>query len=292
MNPQDPQPPVAPQQPPTPQPYQQPASPKKGANKGLIIGLIAGGGALLLLIIGIVIALIVFSGPSRADYKKAYDAMSDVRSSYTSASSKFQSYTSGLARGSDVDAGDVRSALVDYRAKVDAVAELKALKDPEVKEKYNAYTAQNAVFLNYIEDILASGDDIATANDKCSGAGVGSLASDYSRIAEAYDKLLGPCIDSLESLSQSKNKVISDYAKELVSAYKEQQGLIEDLQDAYNRQDRAGVVSAANKISSQSSKFTQTSRLTRELDKASDEAEVKDELNALGELITNKSNGK
>ena len=108
----------------------QPMMPKKGANKGLIWGLIGGGIGLFVLVAIIIIAVVFFGGPSKADYADAARMMSEFDSKNISNSESFA--------GSDGSAEDLKKnidkLLGEYDAYMEKLGKSKAMRDKEAKK--------------------------------------------------------------------------------------------------------------------------------------------------------------
>ena len=240
-------------------PAPQSGAPKPGIKKGLLFGIIGGAIGLVLLVVAAILWFTVFSGPSKADYETAHNAMTDVRDSYTKVSGDFSSYVGGVSSGRVSGLDTLRTSLADYRTKVNGLKDLKAFRDPEVKTKHDEYITQNDKFVTYIENLVDSGDQIETANTKCGASAVRNTTPDYSSISDSYKAMIRPCMEALDALSQSKNEAISNYAKQLLGVYKEQEGLFAELQTAFNNQDSAAVSNVGSKISLQASKFNSVS---------------------------------
>ena len=110
--------------------------PRSGMNKGLLWGIIGGSIALVLLIIGVVVAIVLLSGPSTQDYKDAAKMMSDFK------------YSDNLKKGisNTKDASQLKKAMDGVLAESDAhfnkLEKAKAMRDPEVKKLYQEYHSE------------------------------------------------------------------------------------------------------------------------------------------------------
>ena len=285
------QPPVQPGVP-TGTSYQMP--PKKKLSKGALWGIIGGAIAFILIIVAVVLAVIFLGGPSKADYAEARTQMNEVRSKYNSLSLKSRSSSRQLSyrNSSSTADNDLKDALDEYKKAVADLENLKALKDKEVKEKYDAYIKQNEIFVAWIDGIIGSSDTLKKAGESCSSSAANQvLRSDFSNIGNAYRSAIGPCKDDLKELSKSKNTVLAAYGKKLLSVYEEQQKMIEDLQAAYIAKDQSEFNRISGEIGKQASEFSGISaEFSKSLSDKAEDAEVKDELNDLGKLVTDKAN--
>lgn len=174
MGPQEPQepqvPPQEPQQPPTPpqpqfvpqpgvppqqpQQFQQfqpvqmpqgampgggaPMAPKKGLSKGVIWGIVGGAVGLLLIIVGVVLAVTVFGGPSKQDYLKANEKLNEAKSAYNDIGSLQYISTYSLTETTvKNDLEKLKTAKSTVDSTIEAFGKMKAVNDKDVKESYN-----------------------------------------------------------------------------------------------------------------------------------------------------------
>lgn len=299
---QQPQPPVQAPQQPMPQPAQQAPTgyptPPKSSNKGLVIGLGIGGGVLFLILVTLLILfLTVWSGPSRADYKKAHDAMQEVSTNYNSARSTIISISSGMAYGtvSDSTIDRFNDNFTKYKASVAELKDLKALKDEDVKKTYDAYIAQNEKFTSYVDGLIGSVKAMSAAAEECGSLSSASsaLGDDLNTMLSKYDELVKECNASVTKLETSKNTAIVQFAKDYNTSMTEMRTALAGMIDAAKAQDMSKVSAAQSKLTTAAGKLsTIGTDFSSKMSDQGDEAEVKDELNALGELITDKANGK
>lgn len=271
-----------------PVPPQAPLAPRP-SKKGLWIGL--AGIAVILIGVAVVVLVVVFAGPSKADYKKAQEKAQAAADSYNDFRSDFRGVSSRLS--STVDKSDIKKAqeaLADYEAKVAELDGQRAFKDDEAKKLYDDFVEKNKEFVSFMGSLLASGDTIADVTTDCSAQKASGLSSgDTATIGDRYNDALTPCLESIEKLSKSDNKPLADYAKELHGLYKDQQALFAKLQSAYQSGNMTAARSVTYEIQSQARKFSSIS--ASEVNDAIKETAVQDQLNALGEYLTDKSNG-
>lgn len=268
------------------QPNPAAAPAKKGLSKGALWGIIGGSIAAVLLIVGIVLAVVLLGGPTREDYKKAHEQMTTVRSAYVKVSSSFRSAFYG---SSGASADSIKTSVDDYKKAVDGLKDMKALRDKDVKQKYDEFTTQNEKFTTAIDDLADASDEVLAVSRSCRISGLSGLTSDRSKVLERYDSTVSPCVNALKKLSKVKNETIAAEAKKMVEAYDEQRGIVEELQKAYNAGDRDATLAAASKLSKQAAKFRNTDSM-KKLTEAFTQAEVTNQLNALGRILTDKAN--
>ena len=104
-----------------------PQYPKQGMSKGLLWGLIGGGVALVLLIIGVVVFFVFFGPPSRDDYAKAYN--------------KVASFDARTIREMTANSDDSEEATNELITKVDKhldeLGKMRAMHDGNGKKAYD-----------------------------------------------------------------------------------------------------------------------------------------------------------
>ena len=104
-----------------------PQYPKQGMSKGLLWGLIGGGVALVLLIIGVVVFFVFFGPPSRDDYAKAYN--------------KVAGFNARTVREKAASSDDAEAAINELTTKVDKhldeLGKMRAMHDGDVKKAYD-----------------------------------------------------------------------------------------------------------------------------------------------------------
>lgn len=258
----------------------------KGLSKGALWGIIGGSIGLVVLIIGIVLAVVFLGGPSKDDYKAAHEQMTSVRSAYLKVGTSFRSVLYG---SSSASADDIKEAITNYKSSVDKLKGMKALRDKDVKQKYDEFVSQNEKFTTAVDELADASDEILAISKHCRTSGLSSLGVDRSKMLERYDSVVGPCSSAVKKLSKVKNESIASEAKKLADAYDEQRTIVEELQNAYNAGNSSGVSAAASKLYSQASKFRVTDS-SKKLNEAFTKAEVTSQLNALGRTLTDKVN--
>lgn len=303
----EPVPPVAPVQPPvfTAQPSiaSQPTMSAPAPKKNKLLPIFIAAGALVLLVaIGLVVWYTMFA-VTKDDYSKALSATKEIRNAYTDAGDKFGSFMSesmsSYSTASEVSTAksDFTKAYADYKTKVDALKDMKAMRDSEVKKSYDAFTAQNKKMTDMTEAFAAVAPDLNTMKTECSSSSMSSTLSSATpdTLLTKYDAGIKPCLDATKKLTETSITPLSDYAKKSLETFDKMRGYVKRMQDAYTANDRTAYTTAHSEFSSftsSSSSSLSSYKLTNDLRDYTDKAEVKDQLNAFGELITKKANGK
>lgn len=294
---QQPEQPVAPQTPPVVEPSVPSTAPvQKKSNKNLIIGLVVGGVVLLAIIVTlIVLALTVWSGPSKQDYRDAASAMQKLRTDYTSASSNFSSYASSATYGYDSSSykEQFNKSFDSYKADVAGLKDLKALKDKDVKKAYDEFVAQNEKFVSFADSVNSSMDQISGVVKDCGSVDTSSISSVKSvdEIVPRYDEAVAPCLSAVKKLETASNTTISTFAKKIEKAYNDMRSVMVQLVAAAKSKDSTKLSSLESDLYDKVDDIrTASSDFASQFKKEGDQVEVKDQLNALGKLVTDKAN--
>ena len=224
-----------PQQPVMGTPYQMP--PKKKMSKGALWGIIGGSIGLIILVIGVVLAVILLSGPSKEDYK---DLLSQVTS---------------LDLNSSLVSGDIKK---NIKAETDKMVEKvddlnkkmsshRALKDKDVKEAYDKYIdSWNNGAKEYIE-FVGTYTEYNFSKTCLVPKGInGYIRAGKDEAVEYYDSNMKGCMDYLDKMSKSDNKTVSEYGKNLKKYYTELRQYIIDVVK-YIKNNREGTPPEAPK---------------------------------------------
>lgn len=199
-----------PQQPIMGTPYQMP--PKKKMSKGALWGIIGGSIGLIILVIGVVLAVILLSGPSKEDYK-------DLLSQFTGLDLKISFLSEGNEKNIKPETDKMVEKVDDLNKKMSSH---RALKDKDVKEAYDKYIdSWNNGAKEYIEFVGAYTEySFNKACSKPSGIN-GYIRAGKDEVAEYYDSKMKGCMDYLDKMSKSDNKTVSEYGKNLKEYYTE-----------------------------------------------------------------------
>ncbi len=272
---------------------QVPAAPakkaKKSPNKLMLVA-----GLALLVIVGVV-CYVLFSGPTKEDYKKAHEEISQVRTDYNavgktvSAMGNSISYSSGSLKSDDL-----QEKIDAYNTSVNELKGLKALRDKEVKEKYDAFTKKNENFKVYVDNFIGSIDDLSKISKSCknSGGTAGINFSNPDTIMSSYDKNTKSCIEALKGLKESKIKSLSTFSEKMINVMEDLRAALSDVVDAVKAGDRTKAVQLNTQLLKKSIETrTVATDFMSDIKKEANDNDVKNELNDLGKLITAKANG-
>mgnify|MGYP000884675687 FL=1 len=200
-----------PQQPVMGTPYQMP--PKKKMGKGAMWGLIGGIIGLVVIILGVVLAVLLLSGPSKADYK-------DLLSQFTGfdINNAFISKSNTITKNRKAEIDDTIKKIDDLNKKMGSH---KALRDKDVKAAYDKYLdSWNNGAKEYVEFIGAFVEN--NFYEKCMLAEVSKHIRESKESVEKYfDSNIKDCINSLDKMSKSNNKLAAKYGEDLKKYYSE-----------------------------------------------------------------------
>ena len=242
---------------------------KKGMSKGMLWGIIGGSIAFILLVVGIVLAVILLSGPSKEDYKEAHDKVTKVRGTYLRVGSAFRMVSYGTSTAST---DKIKESVEEYKKSVDDLKDMKALRDKDVKQKYDDFIKQNNEFTTMVGDLADASDELLETTKNCRTATTfPRFSSDRSKLLENYDKTVSSCVSAVKKLAKVKSQLLSEEAKKLADAFDEQRGIVEEMQKAHDAGDASGDA-------------------PKKLNEAFQKAEVNSQLNALGRVLTEKAN--
>ena len=185
---------------------------KKGMSKGMLWGIIGGSIAFILLVVGIVLAVILLSGPSKEDYKEAHDKVTKVRGTYLRVGSAFRMVSYGTSTAST---DKIKESVEEYKKSVDDLKDMKALRDKDVKQKYDDFIKQNNEFTAMVGDLADASDELLETTKNCRTATTfPRFSSDRSKLLENYDKTVGSCVSAVKKTSQSKESIVVRRGKE------------------------------------------------------------------------------
>lgn len=278
-------------------PQNAPAPQKQGSKKGLIIGLSVGGAVLLALIVTlIVLAVTVWSGPSKTDYRSATQTMRNLTGSYNSANSSLKLYANGLTYGYATSSSKDRftEAFEKYKADAQGLEDMKVLKDDEVKKAYDAFKTKNEKFVAYVDDMTSSLDEMGEVANKCKSSNYSSSmysgVSDPDEILKRFDKAIDPCKTALKNLESAKNQVLAKFAKDMSSSIVKMRGILADMVKAAKARNVSKVYSLQSSLIKETTALrTVSTNFSQDFREETEANEVKDELNALSQLISEKA---
>ena len=277
--PQPPMPGQAPMQPMMQQPMPPYQMPPKRVNKGLLWGIIGGVVGLILIIVAIVVSLIMFSGPSENDYMEAQKVLDEAHTAYSDISDKtytlFSSSTmnaKGTDNSSTIDSLKKSKKTLDE--KFEKLSKMKAITgDKKVKEKWDKLNAKRDKFNKMIDFSIELGEKVLPAFFKALQLDSFSTVSDINRAITDIDNISTSDADTKQMMTEAANylRAARDYANaKSSSSYSYDSSAYDKYMDA------ADKFEAAHK------------KWTNSVDKRTDEAQIKDEVNDLIEALSHK----
>lgn len=206
-----------------------PQYPKQGMSKGLLWGLIGGGVALVLLIIGVVVFFVFFGPPSRDDYAKAYN--------------KVAGFNARTVREKAASSDDAEAAINELTTKVDKhldeLGKMRAMHDGDVKKAYDSlkkeYEERKPLLHEYAATTVAKKEYNKNCNSRSTTYISMSSVGSGDEAGKKFDEQQGTCIKTLDKLKQSQYESIRKYA---------------ESQSQYLKELRAYYVSAVNYLKS------------------------------------------
>ena len=279
---QQPQPQQLPQQPVMGTPYQMP--PKKKMSKGALWGIIGGIIGLVVIIVGVVMAVLLLSGPSKADYKAAGEKLNDVIKVYNETSISL-SYVSTSETKSSLES--TRKKLASTKEEVNnqltEIGKMKAVTgDKEVREKYDALKNKLGKFNDAIDAFdEVYGKILPAVADFSDSSNSSNISTLESAVKKARQDLKGADIKN-----EHNKKFVKDFTAQL-EKLEEMLPKVAEMKSDYKKYD-------SNYISDFYDTLTAIQKTAREwssgLQKIAEEGEIKDELNNLGAILVNKVN--
>ena len=227
ISPQPAQPAPGQPQPMQPQPGRPmgPMPPKQGMSKGLLWSLIGGGIGIFVLIIIIIVCIVLFSGPSTEDYRKAYAMMNSFDSTSL-----------------NIDRSDPETSINEVVRKADdhfdKLGKAAAMRDGEVKKAFEEYKSD----YEKVKPLLKESGAVATAYKEYSNSCRTSYSSPLSSASgdeagQKYDEQQKSCLNALNKMKDSQYASVRDYANEQIKYRKEMRAYYVALVNYYKNRD-------------------------------------------------------
>jgi hypothetical protein len=221
------QPAVGQPQPMQPQPGRPmgPMPPKQGMSKGLLWSLIGGGIGVFVLIIIIIVCIVLFSGPSTEDYRKAYSMMNSFDSTSI-----------------NIDRSDPETSINEVVRKADdhfdKLGKAAAMRDSEVKKAFEKYKDD----YEKVKPLLKESGAVATAYKEYSSSCRTSYSSPLSSASgdeagQKYDEQQKSCLNALNKMKDSQYASVRNYANEQIKYRKEMRAYYVALVNYYKNRD-------------------------------------------------------
>ena len=202
-----------------------PMPPKQGMSKGLLWSLIGGGIGVFVLIIIIIVCIVLFSGPSTEDYRKAYAMMNSFDSTSL-----------------NIDRSDPETSINEVVRKADdhfdKLGKAAAMRDSEVKKAFEEYKSD----YEKVKPLLKESGAVATAYKEYSNSCRTSYSSPLSSASgdeagQKYDEQQKSCLNALNKMKDSQYASVRDYANEQIKYRKEMRAYYVALVNYYKNRD-------------------------------------------------------
>lgn len=202
-----------------------PMPPKQGMSKGLLWSLIGGGIGIFVLTIIIIVCIVLFSGPSTEDYRKAYAMMNSFDSTSL-----------------NIDRSDPETSINEVVRKADdhfdKLGKAAAMRDGEVKKAFEEYKSD----YEKVKPLLKESGAVATAYKEYSNSCRTSYSSPLSSASgdeagQKYDEQQKSCLNALNKMKDSQYASVRDYANEQIKYRKEMRAYYVALVNYYKNRD-------------------------------------------------------
>ncbi len=188
-------------------------APKKGMSKGLLWGIIGGSIGLVLLIVGVILAVVFLSGPTKKDYAQAVDQYKKISDEVFNINLKDSSLYYGLRSSTENsfknDVEDINKSLDKIKQYNQELGEMKAVKKGPAKEPYDKFNTKVEKFVNYMKDFSNSILAFKEGFGKCDEA----LDGGSSVTANTINKCAA-------DLGEAEKKITNKTLKEYVAKFK------------------------------------------------------------------------
>lgn len=281
---------------PTPPVITTPSGDKKPAPVKLIA--IIAGAVVAVGVVVLVLFLTVFAGPSKADFKAALDETKEVRNSYQDLSNTVRT-ASRVSSIEDEDElnekyDELRTQFDAYKKAAGELEGEKAFRDSEAGKSYDAFKKQNETFAKYVESLLGSYKEVGLVSIKCKGVqnsvSGSSALSDPNAIAK-FDEAMKPCNDALDAAQNVPNAHLKNLAGKTKAFYGEIRASLVTMSEAYQARNSSALLSASRELREKTTEFSSATRdIAKELTDEGEAAEVNEQINDLGEILTKKAN--
>ncbi|RKW00550.1 MAG: hypothetical protein D8B38_05710 [Candidatus Saccharimonas sp.] len=183
-----------------------PMPPKQGMSKGLLWSLIGGGIGVFVLIVIIIVCVMLFSGPSTDDYRKAYAILSEFNASRNlrlNATSQ-QSVDEFIKQADD---------------HMDRLGKSAAMRDGEVKKAFDDYKGDYEKVKPLLGEVSAVVEASKTVSDACRTSSSSSILSSANgeEAGKKYDEQQSSCLKALNKMKDSQYSSLRDYANEQIN---------------------------------------------------------------------------
>ncbi len=284
-----PQPPVGSPIGPIPTVTPQPIPPKKGLSKGALWGIIGGSIAFVLLIVGIILAVVFLSGPSKEDYLAIQSQVKDIKEQRNKINKALPVHINAIFSGANSN-GDLKKALDSYSSGIDKLKDAPALKDKEVKKSYDALIREAEEIKTYAQAFVDIEEPSIAAYKKCDGRSqiaamrITNLRARIVALRDASKE----CSDALTKMADSKVDKIVDYVKATQKTYNDQVAIFDDMIKAGDKRDEVAYQAAQRRLKTQSREFFKIQDKLVEIQNDANNHNKMPKLDDLENVISNK----
>jgi hypothetical protein len=187
-----------------------PAPAPKPVNRKLVLWLSIGGGALVVIVVSVLVAVSMFS-ISSADYRQAYAQASTADSAFSYANRDISSVLTSAMSSSGASSGSMSSSITKARESLHGyeqantkLSEEKAMRDSTVKKQLQTYQKKTSAYQAYADGLLKSAPALGSFSTACSKTPYTSAYD--SGFAQAYSTYTDNCSKALKQLSQAPDK--------------------------------------------------------------------------------------
>ncbi|MAU33770.1 hypothetical protein CL689_05515 [Candidatus Saccharibacteria bacterium] len=263
-----------PQQPAPLQPVGGPAiTPPPQSNKpkkGLKLGLILGGSALVLVVLG-TLAYFVFFNVTRDDYVAVHEQLELISDTVDDVN-----VTTGTS--SEDQIADAKEQFETFKTEHAKLGSMKAiLFDSEVREKYEAYNEKAEAFIALFDDLLPSFEKLLAANEV------------FEDLGDFTPENVQKVVDAYEAVGEVPDAAVNEYVQSTIEVMTNVKAALEQYEAAGSSADQ---YAAMNKVYDEVSKLSEAStKLADDVQERIEEVNPQEAFEALSDTVASKANG-
>lgn len=195
--------------------------------------MVASAVAAVLVVVMIVVLVVVkpFSAVRSSDYSLAAEKAATLAKQYESTSEAIDKALAFLyTQGSTYDASAVKALKAKastFGGSVDAFGDLRAVKDENVSDAYDAYATQARHFVKLSENLADSVKLLSSMVEACGQAPSGTMYD--TDFTTKYEQYIATCRVAAVSLDDAKAQVVSEFAASLVADLDQMSGIITQM---------------------------------------------------------------
>ncbi|BDR52920.1 hypothetical protein KIM372_08270 [Bombiscardovia nodaiensis] len=250
--------------------------------------------AIVVVIVAVIVATLLVLKPwgiKPADYKDAAQAVSQLQEQKTLVSDQLtkvyrKASTSDKAMNSQDTAG-LKSAIEKFDKESAGLANLKALKDKDVNNQYQAYLQKSKAYSKYVEGLVESAPAFSKAASKCGNTPKYSSSAETDKYLKSVESFVDGCKTGLQESAKAPNKSIADYTSKAADTMSKLQDVLKQMTDmlgSINESNLDASISKMSDLQDQAQELEEdapdfsefTSKLKDEDDKASPDQALKD----------------